>query len=349
MMAPLPRAWGEPPGSARIRCQPEDFQVSEELGFELSGEGEHRLLYLQKRELNTLELLQRVATLSRVAPQSIGFCGLKDRNAVTRQWFSVGINQSAEPDWRLLEVDGHVQVVTQGRHARKLRRGVHRANRFALLLREVAGDSAALEARLCTVREFGVPNYFGVQRFGHNGSTLQQARRWMHSPRRISREKRSLFYSALRAHVFNALLAQRVQRDEWNVIVPGDVCMLHGTRSYFACTEMSDDIRARAVAGDVHPGLPLWGRGATDRHRELLAEMPDDCGDICRFLETSALELDWRPARLLPEHFCWQYERDKTLRLEFSLGAGGYATTVLAELVRYAEGCVESGNGGKQD
>jgi tRNA pseudouridine13 synthase len=351
MMPALPRAWGEIPGSAMIRCQPEDFLVSEQLGFELSGEGEHRLLYLQKRQLNTQELLQRVASLCSVQPHNIGFCGLKDRNAVTRQWVSVGVAGTKEPDWQLLEAQGDVQVVAVERHARKLRRGVHRSNRFTLVLRDLAGDADALERRLRTLREFGVPNYFGEQRFGRSGSTLEQARRWMRSGRRVSRDKRGLYFSALRAHAFNQFLALRVENGEWSSIVPGDVCMLHGTRSFFNCDEVTDDIRLRAVAGDVHPGLPLWGRGlaATACYRERLAALPDDCREVCDFLEASSLELAWRPARLLPEDFCWQYCDDKTLRLDFSLGAGCYATTLLAEFVRYKEGSVESGNSGKQD
>jgi len=351
MMPPWPRAWGEPPASALIRSRPEDFEVNEELGFELSGEGEHRFLYLQKTRLNTAELLQRIAALGAVPPRDIGYCGLKDRNAVTRQWFSVGMAGRVEPDWQSLEAGGDVRVVAVGRHARKLRRGIHRANRFTLVLREVSGDSVAIAQRLSTIRACGVPNYFGEQRFGRNGSTLAQARRWMHGGRRVSREQRGLYFSALRACVFNHLLARRVQRREWNTVLPGDVCMLHGTRSFFTSEDAGNDVRARAVAGDIHPGLPLWGRGcvAAGCLERWQSDLPEDVRYICDFLEVSGLEMAWRPARLLPDDFCWQYGDDETLRLDFALGAGCYATAVLAECVQYKEGCVESGNSGKQD
>ena len=144
-----------PPG--RDSLQPEDFTVSEELGFDLSGEGEHVFLYLQKRNLNTMELLQRLAALSGVPQRDIGVSGLKDRNAVTRQWFSVGMAGRQEPDWQALEAAGDVQVLEQGRHSRKLRRGVHRANRFSLVLRAVQGERDALEQRLERVRNEGCP------------------------------------------------------------------------------------------------------------------------------------------------------------------------------------------------
>jgi tRNA pseudouridine13 synthase len=352
VIPPWPRAWVFAPGSALIRCRPEDFQVTEQLGFELSGEGEHCFLYLQKRQLNSMELLQRLSTLCGVAPGSIGFSGMKDRNAVTRQWFSVGLAGRAEPDWHALESPGDVRVLEVGRHRRKLRRGVHRANRFTLLLRELKGERSALEARLQKLREDGVPNYFGEQRFGRNGSTMEQAQRWMRSGRRVSRDKRSLYLSALRAFVFNQLLAQRVQNGDWNAIQPGDVCMLRGTRSFFTCDEVSEDIRARATGGDLHPGLPLWGCGL-GRTSPMLSALEgaslEECRDICEFLETFGLDLAWRSARLLPNDFCWRFCDDGTLQLDFSLGAGSYATALIAEFVQYKEGWRESGSGSEQD
>jgi len=352
MMPPWPRAWGALPGAALIRCSPEDFEVSEQLGFELSGEGEHCFLYLQKRQLNSMELLQRLSVLSGVAPRDIGLSGLKDRNAVTRQWFSIGMAGRAEPDWQLLEADGDVRILELGRHLRKLRRGVHRSNRFILVLRALTGERAALQQRLEKLREAGFPNYFGEQRFGRNGSTLEQARRWMRGGRRITRDKRSLYFSALRAYVFNRLLAARIESGNWNAVEPGDACLLQGTRSLFFCAEVSEDIRARAVCGDIHPGLPLWGRGqagagtgCSKRELDSMAE----CAGMCDFLEQSGLDLAWRPARMVPDDFCWQFCDDATLRLEFSLGPGGYATALLAELVQYQEGLIESGIRSEQD
>ncbi len=352
MMPPWPRAWGALPGGALIRCSPEDFRVSEQLGFGLSGEGEHCFLYLQKRQLNSMELLQRLSVLSGVAPRDIGLSGLKDRNAVTRQWFSIGMAGRPEPDWQLLEVGGDVQVLELGRHLRKLRRGVHRSNRFILVLRALTGERAALEQRLEKLREAGVPNYFGEQRFGRNGSTLEQARHWMRGGRRITRDKRSLYFSVLRAYVFNRLLAARVESGDWNAIKPGDVCLLRGTRSFFTCEQVDDDIRARAARGDIHPGLPLWGWGRAAEgmgFSNLQMESLAECSEICDFLEKSGLELAWRSARMFADDFCWQFCDDETLRLEFSLGAGGYATALVAELVQYQEGYIESGIGSEQD
>ncbi len=339
MMPDWPRARGVPPAAALIRSRPEDFQVTEELGFTPSGEGEHVFLYLQKRQLNTLELLQRVAALSGVPERDIGISGLKDRNAVTRQWFSVGMAGRPEPDWHQLEVGGDVRLLRRERHLRKLRRGVHRANRFRLVLRELDGDRAALQQRLEQVRRAGVPNYFGEQRFGHGGSTLEQARRWARTGgRRVTRARRSLYLSALRAYLFNTLLARRVEVGDWADVVDGDVCALQGSRSLFRCEHADSDLRQRAVAGDLHPALPLWGRGGENAFGERalqLGEMLQHESELCAFLERAGLELDWRPARLLADDFCWQFCDDGDLQLDFALGAGAFATALLAEIVRY--------------
>ena len=346
-----PRAWGSPIASGVIRCHPEDFEVSEQLGFELSGAGEHVFLHLQKRQLNSMDLMQRVAQLSGTSQRDIGMSGLKDRNAVTRQWFSVGMAGRPEPDWQALEGAGDVQVLAVGRHLRKLRRGVHRGNQFTRLLRELRGDRGALEQRLLKLRAEGVPNYFGEQRFGRDGSTLEQAMRWMHGGRRVSRNQRSLYFSALRAHVFNRLLAQRVESETWSEVLPGDVCMLHGTRSFFTCEEPTEEIQERAKRGDVHPGVPLWGLAPAGVDLEAAGTCKDtveQCREVCDFLEASALDLAWRPARMMPDDFSWRFCDDDKLQLNFTLGAGSYATALLAELVQYKEGHRESGIGSEQ-
>ena len=342
MSPSLPRAWGEPTASAVLRSRPEDFVVSEELGFALSGEGEHVFLYLQKRNLNSMELLQRVAVLSGVAERDIGISGLKDRNAVTRQWFSVGMAGKTEPDWAALEAGGDVQVLAQERHSRKLKRGVHRANRFSLVLRELRGERPEIQQRLQVLRERGAPNYFGEQRFGRDGATLEQARLWVATGgRRIARARRSLYLSALRSFLFNRLLAFRVAAGSWNRVLSGDVCILQGSRSLFTCDDVDDTMTERARLGDVHPGLPLWGQGDSPaspaRAEEQLATLAEHRA-ICDFLERAGLQLAWRPARLLADDFCWEFCDDGSLQLDFALGAGVYATALLAEVFRYEDG-----------
>ncbi|MFK8046916.1 MAG: tRNA pseudouridine(13) synthase TruD [Halioglobus sp.] len=339
MQVSWPRASGEPGVTACIRSSPEDFVVREQLGFELSGEGEHVFLHLEKTQLNTLELQEKLSRLSGVAVRDIGFCGMKDRNAVTRQWFSVGMAGKPEPDWAELEQAENITVLQVGRHLRKLKRGVHQANLFELRLRDLNGNLDDLESRLQRVAKAGVPNYFGEQRFGRGGQTLEQARRWVDAKsRKLTRTKTSLYLSALRSYLFNQLLAARVRDENWNLVADGDVCMLQGTRSRFSCSTCDEDIRQRNFSGDLHPALPLWGSGKMEASAELqekqLAELASDL-EIAKFLEHKGLELSYRSARLMADDFCWQFCDDGSLLLSFGLAPGGYATAVLAELVQF--------------
>ncbi len=332
-----------PPGAgpvvarALLKSVPEDFRVFEELGFEPGGEGEHVFLHLEKRLLNTQDLAQRLSTLSGIHPRDVSFSGMKDRQAVTRQWFSVRMAGKAEPDWRALDVPGEVSVLTVQRHQRKLKRGVHRGNRFAITLRDVQGDRSDIEFRLQQVGSAGVPNYFGEQRFGHAGATLAQAQEWVQrGGRRIARNRRSLYLSALRSHLFNLVLADRVRAGDWDRVNDGDTCMLQGTRSHFSCEAADLEIQDRVARGDLHPGLPLWGRGArNDGPFPRIRRVLESERGSCDFLEKEGLELAWRSARLLPDDFCWQFCDDGSLQLDFRLSAGSYATALLAEFVQW--------------
>ena len=351
-MMPQPRALGSPIGTARVRTQPRDFIVREQLDFDPEGEGEHVFLHLEKQGLNTLDLVARVSQLSGIDRSDIGYSGLKDRNALTSQWLSVRMAGKTEPDWTELEVGGSVKILDCRRHLRKLKRGVHRCNRFTLTLRAPTGDRELLEQRLAAIKQHGVPNYFGEQRFGRAGSTLAQAKAWRDDGgKRVSRNRRSLFLSALRAELFNRLLAARVMDGTYAIPVTGDACQLQGSRSLFLCAEADDVMLQRAAAGDIHPALPLWGLGTPIASAHAHAEQANTLlGEqaTCRFLEAKQLELSYRAARLLPDDFCWQFCDDGALTIEFSLGAGGYATAVLAELVDYTQGDTGSGNGSEQ-
>ena len=335
-----PAALGGPLARGLLRSKPEDFRVYEDLGFAPDGDGEHVFLHLEKTGLNTSDLAQRLSSLSGIHLRDISFSGMKDRNAVTRQWFSVRMAGKPEPDWQALAEAGDVQVLEVARHRRKLKRGVHRGNRFALVLRDLQADRCDLEARLQQLKVQGAPNYFGEQRFGRDGSNLQQALGWVSSgARRISRNKRSLYLSTLRSQLFNTLLADRVEVGDWNRVKPGDTCILAGTRSQFPCEQPDAEIEARCAAADLHPALPLWGKGVDTLSGEgqsrRLAVLAGHSA-VADFLIDQGLQLDWRASRLIPDDFCWQFCDDGSLQLEFRLGAGSFATALLAEFVRYA-------------
>jgi tRNA pseudouridine13 synthase len=323
-----------------LRCLPEDFEVCEELGFEPDGEGEHALLQIEKRELNTADVCRELARLSGVAQRDIGYSGMKDRNALTQQWFSVGLAGAAEPEWRSLD-GARLRVMAVSRHRRKLRRGVHRRNRFRLRLKQLQGDRDALAERLGLISRQGAPNYFGEQRFGRDAANLVRARAWLSGQsRRPRRQQQGILLSAARAFLFNTLLAQRVSSGEWQQPGPGDVCLLAGSHSFFRCEEGDPDIADRVRRGDIHLGLPLWGGGrpeSSETVQECEQQILAPWRELSEGLVEQGAKLQYRPARLLADDFCWEFCDDSELLLSFALPAGSYATALVRELVQYRD------------
>ncbi|MGB5938778.1 MAG: tRNA pseudouridine(13) synthase TruD, partial [Rhodanobacter sp.] len=258
-MQDLPRAFGEPPLTARLRSAPEDFRVEEILGYDADGVGEHALLWVEKRGANTDWVARELAKFAGVPQVAVGYAGLKDRHAVTRQAFSVQLAGKPDPDWSTFP-HAEVKVLAATRHSRKLKRGALRGNRFVLVLREAAGDRAATERVLEQIAARGVPNYFGEQRFGREGGNVAQARA-MFAGRRVDRDQRSFLLSAARSHIFNAVLAARVERGAWDTPLEGEIWSLAGSRSWFGPEPFTEALAGRLARADIHPSGPLWGQG----------------------------------------------------------------------------------------
>jgi len=334
----LPRAGAAPTVTGRIRATPEDFQVDEVLGFEPDGQGEHALLHVRKRNTNTDWLARQLARHAGVRAADVSYSGQKDRAAVTTQWFSVHLPGRPDPDWSALASD-EVEFLRIARHTRKLRRGSHRANRFIITVRELEGDAAALEPVLQRIAADGVPNYFGEQRFGRGGGNLERAEALFAGKlKRVDRQQRSMYISAARSHLFNAVLARRVTDGVWNRAVDGDVMMLDGSQSVFAAETVDADIKRRVGEMDIHPTGPMWGRGtspATGACRALEDEVLAPWSDLRDGLEHVGLKQERRALRLPVAELTWDYPDANSLRLAFTLPRGAFATVVLREVVDY--------------
>lgn len=340
----LPGAFGPPPLRGVLRLAPADFAVEEMLGFAPDGSGQHRLIHLQKRELNTAEVADALARLADVARNAVGYGGRKDRRALTSQWFSVDLAGREEPDWAqgLVEAFGdRVRLLAVSPHRRKLRIGTLTGNHFRIRVRDVSGDRAAAEARWAQIMASGVPNYFGPQRFGERGGNVRQALAWFAGERLSRRSLRDLLLSSARSALFNQLLAARVGEGSWNRAELGDVLQLDGRGSWFVfgAHDVPDDIAHRVDAGDLHPTGPLWGAdepatgeriGALER--SLSAAYPELTAGLIRF----GLRQDRRALRVMPRNgqLLWQGD---DLELAFTLPPGAFATTVLKELLQETE------------
>jgi len=332
-------AFGEPPVKGVIRSCPEDFQVDEMLGFEPDGQGEHFLLHIQKRNTNTEWLARQLARFVDINPMDVSYAGLKDRNAVTTQWFSVRLPGISEPDWSAFSTEEY-QVLSAERHSRKLRRGSLQGNRFSMIVRELQGDFVQLEQRLTHIKQQGVPNYFGEQRFGHDGDNLKMAYMMLVENKRIkNRQKRSLYLSAARSLLFNLVCSVRLKNNSWQTGLDGDAMMLSGSHSYFVAEMLDDEIRQRLAEDDIVPTGPLWGRGelvTKGDARQLEQVTLDAYSDWFEGLEKIGLKQERRALCVKPVDFCWQLdEQQKILEIQFMLPAGSYATSVLREVVNY--------------
>ncbi|TAL73422.1 MAG: tRNA pseudouridine(13) synthase TruD [Rhodanobacter sp.] len=329
----LPFACGMPPLRAHLRSTPEDFQVEEILGYDADGHGEHALLWVEKRDTNTDWVARELARFAGVPPVAVGYAGLKDRHAVTRQTFSVQLAGKPDPDWAAFP-HPEVKVLAATRHSRKLKRGALRGNRFVLVLREVQGDHARAEAVLGEIAQRGVPNYFGEQRFGREGGNLVAARA-MFAGRRVERSKRGFLLSAARSQIFNAVLARRVEAGSWDAPLDGEIWSLAGSRSWFGPERFTAELQRRLAEGDIHPSGPLWGQGeppATGEAGALEREVAAAHADLTEGIAAARMDQERRPLRLLPKALHWRWLADAALELSFELPAGAYATVVVREL-----------------
>lgn len=303
-------AYDKPLATGVFRRTPEDFYVDEQLGFDLSGLGEHVYLHIEKRGDNTAWLARQIAQLAGVGGNDVGYAGLKDRHAVTRQWFSVYLPKGAEPDWRELESDT-ARVLAVTRHTQKLRRGAHTANYFCIQLHELTGSLDDLNQRLAQVAKDGVPNYFGAQRFGHHGNNLVEAQRLLVDGVRIkNRQQRGLMLSAARSYLFNNVLSARVVDGSWMAPMEGDITVNQGGSG------------------------PLWGRGrplSSGACADLEAQVLHDLSAWCDGLEHVGLSQERRALSLLPIDFSSEITGD-SLKLSFALPPGTFATSVLREI-----------------
>lgn len=333
----LPHAHGGPAGTGTIRSVPEDFQVFEDLGYQATGDGEHLLLVIRKTKLTTNEVAAMLARHAGVRRRDVSFAGMKDKQAVTTQAFSIHLPGRPDPDWDGLETDQLV-VLESNRHSRKIRRGALRGNRFILRIRNVEADRQLLQQRISAVARSGVPNYFGPQRFGRSGENLQLAKRLFEgSLTKPGRQLKGILLSSVRSWLFNLVLAERVAQGNWNRVIPGDVMLLVGSNRQFLADQDVGELQSRVDALDINPSAPLNGRSSRSLRAALEAAQVEqrvlsDRQFWLSGLERFGLTEDRRSLRLLVDDLQCEWAQDD-LVLGFSLPAGSYATVVLRELL----------------
>lgn len=336
--ASLHYAHGQPTVHGAIKTTPADFVVEEILSFEPSGAGEHAFVHIEKWGENTDFVARQLARFTGTKARDIGYAGLKDRHGLTRQWFSVQLPGQEDPDWSCWQGD-QFRVLEHTRNDRKLRRGAIKENRFTLTIRELNEPAVALLERVKAISATGVPNYFGPQRFGRDGGNVERALDLIRNPSaRISPHLRGIFFSAARSEIFNQILSERVLDGTWNQAIPGDVYMFPDSKSHFEADASDQDIQERIRRMVIHPSGPLIGEKpsvAKAAAAEIESRTLLRFAEIHEGLKTERLESLRRPFRLFPEQLSAEPLDDGSLRIQFNLPTGAYATTVLRELILF--------------
>lgn len=333
------------PPSLRIRETPEDFVVEEILKYEPSGEGDHTFLFVEKRLHTTEDVAKLLALEAGVQPREVGYAGRKDRVAVTRQWFSVpGLAAARALE---LSIEG-VRVLEAVPHRHKLRTGQLRGNRFEIRVRG-ADAAATLRARsgLESVRQFGMVNRFGSQRFGRSGDNAARGLALLRGEVRPSKRRgggraQRFLVSALQAQVFNEVL--RTRPLPLDRLECGDVAVVVASGGLFVVEDEARE-NERVADFEISPTGPIFGRKVTvpsgapaAREAEVLAAVGVPPLEELKLPRGLSLRGARRPLRVQVEDLEMTGGDTDVLTFRFKLPAGSYATVFLEELLGPLDG-----------
>lgn len=331
--------YGKPTSFGEYKVSCEDFIVIEDLGFELSGEGEHVFLQIEKTNCNTLFVADKLANWANISPKLISYAGLKDKHAITTQWFSLHLPGKIELDLESFKQDG-IRILKAIRHNKKLKIGALKANSFELILRQITDMNSVIE-RLQLIQQKGVPNYFGEQRFGFKEQNIHQALRWAKGEIQVKdRKKRSFYLSALRSSLFNHIVSARIENGLFEQPLLGDIVQLSGSKSWFIVEESEQkSIKNRLIQHDLFLTAPMLGDNgvltrldAFDFEQNIALQVFDEA--CLNLFKKERIETSRRAILTLPEHLNWDQLDPETLKLTFTLPAGNYATSLVREVIQ---------------
>lgn len=328
----------------RIRAEAQDFRVTEIPAYPPCGQGPHVYINLSRAGMTTLEVAARLARSLDVPRAVVGYAGLKDKQALTTQTFSIGL-EDRDPQLcaqlpARLEDEHPFQVHWVQRHTNRLKPGHLHGNRFAILIRDTAlplSEAAAQAARIGQhLRTHGLANFFGPQRFGHNGYNVVQGWHILHEGVQTHPKwRRRFFLSAYQSYLCNQYLAWRQADMGLDVMLAGDIARKHGTGGMFVVTDPVQDT-ARLQAGEISFTAPMFG------YRMWEAEGPALQGENNILAQAGVCRQDWRHQRvrgtrrmgrvLVPD--LTVTESDSGVQLAFTLPKGSFATVVLREIMK---------------
>ncbi|MBA2650488.1 MAG: tRNA pseudouridine(13) synthase TruD [Legionella sp.] len=331
-----PRAQSSPLSTALFKKNAEDFHVNEFFQGAFSGEGEHILLKIEKKGVTTEALIQALSLATGIPVKGISYAGLKDKQSLATQWISIHAPGKIIEGASTLNGWGW-KVIDTTRHHKKLRPGFLAGNHFKIKLRDVSKPEDLIH-RIEYIKEKGVPNYFGEQRFGLGEGNLIKAQAMLVQGQKVkNRFLKGIYLSSARAWIYNQILSRRVQEQTWNKALSGDVIQLGGSNSIFTIDTIDEEIIHRIKIKDISPASPLPGKnrllGQGDAFK-LINEIFEAWDAWIMGLQDQNIEESWRANILHVENLELTIQTN-TADLSFTLPAGSYATVVLRELVDY--------------
>ena len=320
--------------AGQFKASPEDFIVEEIPAYLPCGEGEHLFLWIEKTGLSTPEVVSSLARELKLRERDVSYAGLKDRQAVARQWLCVPAR--AEPLVGLLAIP-QLRVLEAKRHRNKLRTGHLEGNRFQIRIRHPV-DLDSGRAAIEQLRRRGLPNYYGAQRFGRSGQNASAGKAVLRGERvsGLDRFRRKLFLSAFQSMLFNRALSARIGGGRFSTALAGDVMQKHSSGGLFVCEDPAVD-QPRLDSFEISPTGPLFGPKmlrpmgeVAAVEAELLAEEHMALEDF----ESGGGETQGarRPYRL-PIGRCELARDGDDAWLSFELPKGSYATALLREVL----------------
>lgn len=339
----LPYITADCPGiGGELKVRPEDFYVEEIPAYEPCGEGEFLFVTLEKRDLNTQDVVQRLAEHCGVGEWEISAAGLKDRFAVARQTVCLPARCAGELDSFF---DDQIDILSTGLHRNKLKPGHLRGNSFSILVRNAVPDALARARGIRTaIEERGFPNYFGDQRFGVNGDNASAGFELLagrHPFRKMSLGQRKfltrLSLSAAQSELFNRCLRDRIRKKLFLKVQAGDVMQVVRTGGPFVVENVTAE-QARFEARETAITGPIFGpkmRSPMGQPAVREESVLTEAGlTFSNFVRHSKLTLGTRrPYRVcVPE--LGIKEEPSGLRFEFELPKGVYATSLMREFLK---------------
>lgn len=335
-LAPPPLLTDDLPGvGGRIKVQPEDFEVEEVPAYPPSGQGDFLFLWVEKRGMGAEYFVRQVARRLDVPVGEVGTAGLKDRHAVTRQMVSVPVRAEG----RLPQLDGDgIRLLSISRHGNKLKPGHLHGNRFRILVRDVnpAADETAVLDRL---RRLGMPNFYGPQRFGHDGETVLMGMALLNGDlsRRVSPFLRKLALSAAQAALFNHALARRMADGLLPRVLVGDVMAKWPFGGMFVAEDAARE-QERFDARETVTTGPMYGRKMFPAAGEAAAREATVLQDAALMPEAfrgfGKLLAGTRRHNVIYLNDLTSVREAEGVRLSFTLPAGSYATVLLREVMK---------------